>query len=233
MRASGQNQSGGSGHGPDSLPDKQSQAGASQPWLLTQKQRLRPQQQRLLRQQPRLFLLLSILLTGCASPVIRPGHHGVDGLDLSTPVAWSAQGKAGQRLWTRDGPLLNSLRIFTDIAPGELVFRGRLRGAKDEGTRFRAGLGAIEIEELIIEAMGAGGMHNVRSTELRPARFNGRAGLRSEIACDSASGLHYRALLLAEGEDGSLSFLLYLAPAEHYFEHELAAIETIFTSAAR
>lgn len=176
------------------------------------------------------LLTLLALLAGCASPVIRPGRHNVDGLDVATPVAWTAQGKSGQRLWTRDGPVLNSLRIFTDIAPGEPVFRGRMRGPKDEGTRFRAGLGAIEIEELMVEALRAGGLRNVRSTDLRPARLGGKAGLRSEIACASSTGLAYRGMLLAEGEDGTLSFILYLAPAEHYYEHDRAAVEKIFAS---
>ncbi len=184
------------------------------------------------RRPAALLLLLIALLAGCASPVIRPGRHSIDGLEVSTPVAWSAQGKAGQRLWTRDGPLLNALRIFTDIAPGEPVFRGRMRGPKDEGTRFRLGLGAVEIEELIVEALRAGGLRNVHATDLRPARLDGKPGLRSEISCDSSTGLHYRGLLLAEGEDGSLSFLLYLAPAEHYFDNGRAAVEKIFASAA-
>ena len=175
-------------------------------------------------------VLLLALLSGCASPLIKPGTHNVDGLQLTTPVAWTAQGKSGQRLWTRDGPLLNALRIYTDIAPGEHVFRQRLRASTTEGARFRTGLGPIEIQELMIEAMGAGGMRNVRSTELRPATLNGRAGFRSQIECDATSGLHYRALLLAEGEDGSLSYLLYLAPAEYYFEQGLPSVEAIFAS---
>jgi|CXWL01.1.fsa_nt_gi hypothetical protein len=179
------------------------------------------------------FLVTTLLLSGCAAPLVKPGVQTVDGLRLSTPVAWTAQGIRGQRLWTRDGPALNALRIFTDIQPGEHVLRQKLRGPADEGARFRAGLGAVEIQELLVDAMTTSGLRNVRSTELAPARLNGKPGFRAELACDSPSGLHYRALVLAEGEDGTLSYLLYLAPAEHYFEAGRPAVEAIFESVGR
>jgi hypothetical protein len=169
-------------------------------------------------------------LAGCSSPLIRPGPQTVDGLDLDTPLSWSDLGYRGERLWTRDGASLNALRIYTDIEPGEHVFRARLRGEQDEGARFRAGLGNIEISELIVEGLRGSGLLNVAARELRPATLNGRAGFRAELAFDTSAGLRYRGLLLAEGEDGSLSFLMYTAPAEHYFERDRAAVESIFAS---
>jgi hypothetical protein len=176
--------------------------------------------------------LVLALLAGCSSPLIKPGPQTVDGLPLSTPLAWSDLGYRGQRLWTRDGASLNALRIYTDIQPGEHVFRARLRGERDEGARFRAGLSNIEIAELIVEGLRGSGLSNVAARDLRPATLNGRDGVHAELAFDSSAGLHYRGLILAEGEDGSLSFLMYTAPAEHYFDRDRAAVEAIFASLA-
>ena len=179
-----------------------------------------------------LLVLLLTLLGGCSSPLVKPGAQTVDGLPLSTPLSWSDLGYKGQRLWTRDGVSLNALRIYTDIEAGEHVFRARLRGERDEGARFRAGLSDVEIAELIVEGLRTSSLVNVRATDLRPAHLNGRSGFRAELAFDNNGGLHYRGLVLAEGEDGSLSFLMYTAPAEFYFERDRAAVEAIFSSLA-
>jgi len=176
-------------------------------------------------------LLLS-LLSGCSSPLINPGPQSIDGLALATPVSWSDLGHRGQRLWTRDGVSLNALRIYTDIEAGEHVFRARLRGERDEGARFRAGLSDIEIAELIVEGLRGSSLVNVRAIDLRPAALNGHRGFRAELSFDNNSGLHYRGLVLAEGEDGSLSFVMYTAPAEFYFERDRAVVESIFESLA-
>ena len=180
-----------------------------------------------------LMSVLLAVLAGCSSPLVKPGPQTVDGLPLNTPLAWSDLGHRGQRMWTRDGAILNALRIYTDIEPGEHVFRTRLRGERDEGARFRAGLTGIEISELIVEALRGSGLVNVVARDLRPASVNGRSGFRAELSFDSAAGLHYRGLLAGEGEDGSLSFLMYTAPAEFYFERDRAAVEAIFDSLAR
>jgi len=128
--------------------------------------------------------------------------------------------------------LLNALRIYTDIEPGEHVFRARLRGKKDEGARFKTGMSEIEISELIVEGLRGSGLSNVEALDLRPATLNGHAGFRADLGFDNASGLHYRGLLLAEGSDGSLSFLMFTAPAEFYFERDRPSVEAIFDSLA-
>lgn len=179
-----------------------------------------------------LVAVVALLLGACSSPLVSPGTQTVDGLTLTTPVSWSDLGYRGQRLWTRDGASLNALRIYTDIEPGEHVFRARLRGDRDEGARYRAGLSSIEIAELIVEGLRGSGLVNVSTENLRPATLHGKTGFRAELRFDSSAGLHYRGMLLGEGEDGSLSFLMYTAPVEYYFERDQGVVESIFVSAA-
>lgn len=177
-----------------------------------------------------LGVVVALLLSACASPLIRPGAQSVDGLQLTTPIEWTTLGFAGERLWTRDGPSLNALRFYTDIQPGEQVFRQHLKGRKDEGARFRAGMSAIDIQDLIVEGLRESHLANVQASGLRPAKLQGRTGFRADLDFDSPAGLHYRAMLLGEGEDDSLSFVLYSAPAEYYFERDQAAVDAIFAS---
>jgi hypothetical protein len=184
------------------------------------------------RQRVLTLTLASLLLAACSSPLIKPGAQTVDGIALRTPISWSDLGRKGQRVWTRDGMLLNALRIYADIEPGEHVFRARLRGKKDEGARFRAGLSEIEISELVVEGLRGSGLSNVQALNLRPATLNGHAGFRAELRFDNSAGLHYRGLLLAEGADGSLSLLMFTAPAEFYFDRDRPTVEAIFDSVA-
>lgn len=187
-----------------------------------------------MRRLPALILAPGLLLlASCSSPLVNSGAQTVDGLPLNTPVSWSELGRSGQRLWTHDGMLLNALRIFADIEPGEHVFRTQLRGKKDEGARFRTGLSEIEISELIVEGLRGSGLNHVEALNLRPATLNGRPGFRAELSFDNAGGLHYRGLLLAEGSGSSLSFLMFTAPADFYFDRDRASVEAIFTSLAR
>ncbi len=184
-----------------------------------------------MRSAIRVLMLASaaFLAVSCASPWIKPGVAQVDGLALRTPVGWTAQSQGGRHLWTRDGVLLNALHIVVDLAPGQALF-SNARSARDDGARFRAGMEAVELQELILEAMSAAGMRNVRALSTRPATIRGRAGFQSELQLDSTTGLHYRALLVAEGSGNSLTLLLFVAPAEFYFERDRAMVEGIFAS---
>lgn len=193
-------------------------------------------QRALLRRRPvtspsRLALLVMLaLLAACGSPHIKRGPQVVDGLQLDTPVEWTDLGTPGRRVWTRDGVLLNTLRIHTDIEPGEPVLRRQANVHRDEGVRFRAGMDAIAIQDLILDALRAEGLADVAASGLRPARLMGRSGLRAELGFATPTGLRYRGLLLAEGEDGTLSYLLWYAPETHYHGRDRDAVEAIFAS---
>lgn len=180
--------------------------------------------------RPALWICV-LLLAGCANPLVKPGPQTVDGLTLDTPLAWTDYGLRGERLWTRDGVLLNALRIYTDIRPGEHVFRERQRNSKrEEGARYRAASSAVEIQEVILEALRADGLANVAAEDLRPATLAGRSGFRFQLRFDSEAGLHYRGLVLGEGADDTLSFLIFTAPSGHYYEHLRGAVEAIYNS---
>lgn len=176
------------------------------------------------------MVLALTLLSACASPYIQRGPQSVDGLQLDTPIEWTDLGTPRRRVWTRDGVLLNTLRIHTDIRPGEPVLRRQSGVRREEGVRFRAGMDAIAIQDLILDALRAEGLADVAASGLRPARLMGRPALRAEIRFSTPEGLRYRGLLLAEGEDGTLSYLLWYAPETYYYGRDREAVEAIFAS---
>lgn len=175
--------------------------------------------------------LLVLALPGCVSDRVRPGEDvRIGEITLTSPVGWSQRGHGRERYWTIDGPALNSLAIFQNVREGEhllLLPRGRRR---DEGAIYRAAMSEAEVQELFADALQSLGLLNVSTAGLRPARFGSRPAFRFELAYDTPRGLRYRGLVLAEIDGGTLSYLVYDAPSEYYFERDLASVEALFES---
>lgn len=174
---------------------------------------------------------LLLALPGCVSDRVRPGEAVTLGeLTLTSPLGWSQRGYGRERYWTIDGPALNSIAIFQNVREGEhllLLPRGRRR---DEGAIYRAAMSEAEVQELFADALQSLGLVNVSASGLRPAPFGSRPGFRFELRYDTPRGLTYRGLVLAEIDGGTLSYLVYDAPAEHYFERDLASVEALLAS---
>ncbi|MCB1634956.1 MAG: hypothetical protein KDI37_05995 [Xanthomonadales bacterium] len=170
-------------------------------------------------------------LSGCAAPtLVGPGVVRVDGLQLQTPIAWSQRGRAGERQWTVDGPLLNALEIYTRVKPGELLFD--LPSAKQrEGIRYREGMSELELQELVADGLLAAGVVDIKLLGLRPARLGEAAAVEFELTFANAAGLRYQALALASQANDELTLLLYYAPAEYYYERDRSTVTSILRSA--
>jgi hypothetical protein len=188
------------------------------------------------------ILLGALLLAGCGvAPLVEPGKPVlVKDLSLASPLRWSQFGDARNRFWTIDGSILNGLRIFADVKPGEHIFlepKGR-QERKGEGLLFRAEMSELEVQELLADALKNYGAINVRTRNLRPAKFGARPGFRFDISFERGSGLalegrgglKYQGMVLAETAGGTLSYLYFDAPAEYYFPREQANVEKIFNS---
>lgn len=175
--------------------------------------------------------LLLLALPGCVSDRVRPGVDvRIGEITLTSPVGWSQRGYGRERYWTIDGPALNSIAIFQNVREGEhllLLPRGRRR---DEGAIYRASMSEAEVQELFADALQSLGLLNVSTTGLRPAPFGSRSGFRFELVYDTPRGLNYRGLVLAEIDGGTLSYLVYDAPSEFYFERDLDSVEALFNS---
>lgn len=187
---------------------------------------------------------LSLALASCSvAPIVEPGKPVlIKDLSLSTSLRWNQFGDSRMRLWTIDGAMLNDLRIFADIKAGEHVFlaaKGRVE-RRGEGLLFRADMSELEVQELLVDALKRYDAVNVSASGLRPAKLGNRAGFRFELSFESGSGLSlgnrgglkYKAMVLAETQGGTLSYLYFDAPAEFYFERDKAAVEQIFANVA-
>lgn len=178
-----------------------------------------------------LAAMLAAVLASCASsgPLVQSGTNSVGShLSIDAGMEWTRMAGLREQLWTLDGPQLNSLHLIPYVRDGEFIFLGkRQTKRRPDGAFYHRGMRADEIRDLIADGMRSAGAVNVVASNLRPADFGGREGLRFELAMASESGLKYRAMAAAfEHEDG-LALALFYAPAEYYYPRDTTKVSAM------
>ncbi|MDP2260076.1 MAG: hypothetical protein Q8J89_10210 [Caulobacter sp.] len=175
------------------------------------------------------------LLAGCVSITAVPagpyaaGSHSVTlGRTWGDASAFTGAPKAVKML-TIDGWQLNRLYVIDGLRSGDYIVRPV---SKEKPTpRFRTGMTPIEQVELVAESVAAMGYQRVETDGLRPTTVGGADGLRADIAAQTPEGLNISGITQIVETRGRLYVILYLAPAEHYFDATRAEVESIMASA--
>lgn len=181
-----------------------------------------------------LLCLLFALLAACAGSggkLQTAGHATVFDLVLDTELDWARMKGTRREQWTIDGAPLNQLSIFSGVKPDEHVFLGaRERRNRPDGPWFRPGMRPDEVRDIILDGLRGAGWANVVASDLRPASFGDVPALRFDLDLDNPSGLVYRGVATAAERDGRLTVLVWIAPAEHYYGRDVAAVTQMFDS---
>ncbi|MES2857636.1 MAG: hypothetical protein V4704_00470 [Pseudomonadota bacterium] len=179
-------------------------------------------------------LLLSmavVLLAACAAggPLVTPGTQRAGSrLTIDAGMEWTRMAGYREQLWTIDGPQLNSLHLIPQVREREFIFLGqRQTRRRPDGAFYRRGMRPDELRDLIVDGLRASGAVNVAVTNLRPADFGGREGLRFEMAMDTEAGLKYRAMAAAFEHENGLALALFYAPTEYYFPRDEARVSVM------
>jgi hypothetical protein len=175
-----------------------------------------------------------VLLVACAGSggrLQQAGDAAVFDLGLETSLDWARIRAVRMEQWTIDGTPLNQLIIISKVRNKEHVFLNvRETRSRPDGPWFRAGMRPDEVRDLILDGLRGSGWANVSAGNLRPAPFGSVPGLRFEIDLDNPSGLVYKGMAAAAERDGRLTLLIFLAPAEHYYDRDAAAVSKMFDS---
>ena len=112
--------------------------------------------------------------------------------------------------------------VKSGVKPGEHVFlRAREWGQrKGEGAVFQAGIASGEAIELIADGLRGFGIDNLQLSHSRPAKFGLLPGFAFDFQFDSRRGLRYSGFGAGELENDTLSFIVFFAPTEYYFERD-------------
>jgi len=175
------------------------------------------------------------LLAGCASGGrLVKASEGVRVFDLAfdTNLDWSRTRLSRAELWTIDGMPLNEFVVVSNVRPNEHVFlSSKERKRRPDGPWFREGMRPDEIRDVLLDGLRQDGWTHVSASHLRPQRFGDVDGLRFEMELTHANGLLYRGTYAAAVHGGKLTHWFWMAPAEYYYDRDLAAVNRMFDSA--
>jgi len=178
---------------------------------------------------------LVVLLAACASgSQLVKASQGVRVFDVAfdTNLDWSRERYSRMEIWTIDGLPLNEFVLVSKVRPDEHVFLGSHdKKRRPDGPWFREGMRPDEIRDVLLDGLRQDGWNNVVASHLRPARFGDVDGLRFDLEVTHGNGLVYRGMVAAAVHEGRLTHWFWLAPAEHYYGRDLAAVNAMFDSA--
>lgn len=179
----------------------------------------------------RLALLASVLLAACGAPKAwLPAEAGYSapkaGFDVTVPQGWMRRNVGERELLylTRDGSALQSIYVGSTELGKPLGLGGGKRP-------ITAGLSPQELGEAVIDDLSsARSLSEVRVLESAPDRLAGRRGFRVVAAFRDSDGLRVRLAMHGAIDGGRMYWLLYVAPARHYFAVDLARFEEMARS---
>lgn len=181
----------------------------------------------------RLFGLIAIIaaLSGCVQyNLITTERHDLGGFSVEPQIEWSTLEQSGIEVWTVNGTGLEAIYFADGIEDGEPFFEQRFGESDKQLPLFRSPMTANEAMEFVVDTLSISGAGEVKTTGLRPATFGAHAGFRFGIDYLEASGLEARGIAHGAVIDGKLYLMLYLAPAEHYFDTYGGYVERMIES---
>lgn len=188
----------------------------------------------------KIFLISAVMLalSACATgPQLAPaGLYDAGSYQVRLTTDWNAipvrtdKGKKAHLL-TLDGPLLNSVYLFSDIKQGDALIKERRK--ENPVPTFDPALFELELVEFLMDSLQKGsGLGSVTTSNIRPDSFAGNDAVRFEFTGISGSGLHMSGEALMAVADDMLDLILFIAPSEYYAQKDRANIDAIFNSVA-
>ncbi|WP_340646415.1 hypothetical protein [Phenylobacterium sp.] len=187
--------------------------------------------------RPLAAALVALVVTGCASVTAAPAgpFKAGGGQEVTLGRMWSdispimvSRGKK-VRVLSIDGPVLNALYVGSGLVPGDNLIRSYV---KEHPTPLvRAGMSTSERLEFMSDSIAAMGYQRVDLNHLRAAKLGAAPGVRFDLDAATSEGLEIKGTGVVAEVSGKLYLMLYLAPAEHYFQASLPEVESILASA--
>jgi hypothetical protein len=175
-----------------------------------------------------------LLLYGCATPAYTDIHPSEavavgDGVTVTPQIEWGKANLTGfsGTLWTVDGAGLDALLFFIGVPGHPLI---ETENTKAEPHVYEANMLPDDVAELAAANFGKLGYQQVKTSNLRPARFGTGKGFRFDMMYTTTAGLQMKAMALGCQRNGRLDLIVFTAPQEYYFAHYAPTVEQIFGS---
>lgn len=175
------------------------------------------------------MLCMLLVLTGCATTggrLVQPGPNPAGNrLTIDSGMEWTRASTPRYQLWTIDGELLNTLYLVSTVREREYIFLGRRQTTRrPDGPFYQRGMRPDELADLIADGLRLAGLVNIATSNLRPADFGGREGLRFDFSSSTTEGLAYQGMAATFEHEKGLALAIFLAPREHYYPRDAAKV---------
>ena len=177
-------------------------------------------------------LCLLAVLTACGAPpgLVRPNEPVKVSrvFEVRSPIEWARYRFPRGEIWTVDGTSLNRILFFTNVRDKYHVF-GDVKATKrrPDGPFFRKGMDAGELEAVFRDAFTGLGLANVKTSNLRPVKFEQTDAFRFDMSFDVDNGLRYLGNVTFFERKEKLNLIWFSAPAEYYFPRDEKSVEQI------
>ena len=185
----------------------------------------------------------SLLLAGCVSgPTLAPaGSLAVgDGYSVTLDRNWSdvtgsmGIGKAPKvRVLTVDGVLLERLHVSQGLTSADPLMVSQTTGdtTNSPALRGKGDMSLSEQMEFVAQSVTALDYHKVETANPKPVQVGAVKGVRFELTAVTSEGLNIKGLAQAVSSNGKSYYIVYLAPAEHYYDAYLKNVTAVMDSA--
>jgi hypothetical protein len=181
-------------------------------------------------------LAATAALAGCAAITsVPPGPTKVGGAQVTLGREWSdisilMNGRSKKvRLLSIDGPMLNRLYVTDGLSPGDYLIKP---AAKERPTPVvRADMTVTERIEFVTDSIAAMDYQRVETSRPGATTLDGQPAVRVDVAAKTKEGLDVKGAALVSQVRGKTYVVIYMAPAEHYFDATLSEVEAIMASA--
>ena len=134
------------------------------------------------------------------------------------------------KILTIDGALLNRLYLVEGLASGSGIVQSR--GEEDQVPVYTDGMNFRELTEFTAQTVEVLDYANVEVGDFSVGSLGGERAVVFSLAAQTDDGLNISGRCLAGVKNGLFNGLIYLAPAEYYFDLHRDEVEAIFRSAS-
>ncbi len=173
---------------------------------------------------------LGLLAAGCGGvTLVDPAKPQVIGdMTVMPQISWN-QFSSDHKVWTVNGPNLDSLHFFAGVKSGQPLFTP-FGARKEQMAVFDAKMLPNDVQDLVVGTLEKQGYQNVRPGNLAPCPFGASTGFCFDLAFTSPDGLEMKGLVAASKKDTGLDLVEFVAPSEYYYGELSPTVSKVFAS---
>ncbi len=186
-------------------------------------------------------LLVATSLSGCVSgPALVPAgaYAPGDTAHLTLDRDWSdvtklfARSAPKVKVLSIDSFVLNRLYVSDGLGASDPLIISPAQGdtSAHPAPRGKADMSLSEQMEFVSRAVGELDYQKVETSNPQPVKAGDAHGVRFEITARTTDGLNMRGLAQVVNSKGLSYYVIYLAPAEHYYDASLKNATAVMDS---